>query len=41
VPVVEAEDHRIGSGLGPANLRANLRRADHDDGLTASALRRR
>jgi len=30
VPVVEAEDHRIGGGLGPANLREHLRRADHD-----------
>jgi hypothetical protein len=41
MPVIETEDHRIGGGLGPANLRANLRRADHGDDLTASALRRR
>ncbi len=40
VPVVETENHRIGGGLGPANLRANLRCADHGFGLIASALRR-
>ena len=28
--VVEIEHHRIGGGLGPANLRADLRGADHD-----------
>lgn len=30
VPVVETEDHRVSGGLGPANLRANLRCADHE-----------
>lgn len=28
--VIEIEHHRVGGGLGPANLRADLRGADHD-----------
>lgn len=40
VPVVETEDHRVGSP-GPTAGRANLRRADHDGVLIVSGLRLR
>lgn len=41
MPVVKAENHRIGGGLGPASRWTNLRRADHDVALIASGLHRR